>query len=333
MSLSLKGQNNLIFEGGGHHGDDVARYSQEQSNAIFGGGSDDGTHRGSYSEDQNNHIFQGGADDGIAHAYFTMAQHGQIFGGASGDGFSQAFADLAQHSQIFNGGSDDGHSQAYFAQLQHNSIFQGGGDDGADNFRVDGLPAIYNPAFAVELLEFDAWPEGDHVQLQWLTASEYNHDYFLVEKSQNLAETEALDRVQGMGGMQTIQSYDMQDKAPFAGRSYYRLQSVDLNGNVEISPWIEVQFETGARISSTVYPNPSSDRIHIKLTGETDASVRLDMIDLMGRETGLADQLNPIRGRSKSSMEVSGLPVGIYILRIMDVYGQILGVHRVQVRR
>ncbi|MEM7368780.1 MAG: T9SS type A sorting domain-containing protein [Bacteroidota bacterium] len=331
--LSAQAQNNSIFSGGSSHGFDSNPFSQKQNQDIFDGGLDEGSHLTRYTQPQNQDIFHGGSDEGSSQTYFTMPQNNQIFGGGSDEGSSQDIYCLPQNNRIFFGGSDDGVSYTVHSQRQNNNLFAGGSDDGADNYRAEGLPAMFNPGFAVELLSFEAWPEGEVVQLQWATTSEVNHDYFLVERSQNLNEIDKLGRVEGKGGPQHVQPYNMTDVTPYPGRSYYRLQSVDLNGEAEASSWVEVMFEARTELAVSLYPNPTSDLITIRLAGEIAGDLEFRVFDLMGRDVGIKQSFQNVENKVEGSLNLSSLSVGIYVLQITHTHKGIIGAYRIQVRR
>lgn len=335
LGLLIPGQaqNNSIFSGGSSHGFDSNPFSQQQNHPIYGGAEDEGSHLAKYSQAENQDIFQGGSDDGSSHRYFSLLQNNPIFGGGSEDGSSQNIYSLPQNNGIFFGGSEDGASHTIHSQRQNNSLFAGGSDDGTDHFRAEGLPAIFNPGFAVELLSFEAWPAGDVVQIQWATASEVNHDYFLIERSKNLNEIDKLGRVQGKGGPQSIQPYDMTDPTPYPGRSYYRLQSIDHNGKTEVSSWVEVVMEAKSNLAVSLFPNPTSDLINIRLEGEFSGDLEFRVFDLMGRDIGINSSLQNVKNLVETNLNLSRLSGGIYVLQIAHTHKGILGAYRLKVQR
>jgi hypothetical protein len=71
--------------------------------------------------------------------------------------------------------------------------FSGGGGGGAPG------GGNSNPAFPVEWLDFSAMAVGNDVQLDWLTASEQNNDYFVVERSTDGHMFELIGQVDAVG--------------------------------------------------------------------------------------------------------------------------------------
>ncbi|MEM7368778.1 MAG: T9SS type A sorting domain-containing protein [Bacteroidota bacterium] len=333
VQVPLLAQNNPIFSGGTKHGHSQQAFSQDQNHGIFIGGQEEGSHSTRYSQEDNHLIFEGGTEDGSSKGYVSLLQNGAIFEGGLDEGAHYQRHSQADNHLIFRGGTHDGAAHGYFSLSQTHDIFAGGTDDGSDHFRIDGLPSVYNPGFAVELLSFEAWPDGEQVLLQWTTASEVNHDYFLVERSQDLNEIDKLGRVEGKGGPQHVQPYDMTDVTPYPGRSYYRLQSFDLNGNSEASSWVEVMFEAKKDLAVSLYPNPTADLIHVRLTGAIAGDLEFRVFDLMGRHVGISKSVQAEDSLLESDLNLSNLSVGIYVLQITHRQKGIIGAYRLKVQR
>ncbi|RMG23756.1 MAG: hypothetical protein D6730_13850, partial [Bacteroidetes bacterium] len=104
----------------------------------------------------------------------------------------------------------------------------------ADSVLLGGAPIFLEPHdgsfFPIELLKFEASPQGSQVALRWSTAWERDNDYFTVERSPDGQHFSALFDLSSQGDSQTPQYYEAVDPAPLQGSSYYRLKQTDLNG-------------------------------------------------------------------------------------------------------
>ena len=98
----------------------------------------------------------------------------------------------------------------------------------------------------VELAEFNAQILIDRVSVRWMTASELNNDYFVVEKSRDLSNWEEVAIVYGKGTTDKQNNYFSVDRAPYFGTSYYRLTQVDLDGERTFSAPVTIQFAQDA---------------------------------------------------------------------------------------
>lgn len=90
--------------------------------------------------------------------------------------------------------------------------------------------------------DFEAVKMEKEVELYWNTVTERDNDYFIIERSQDGSSFETLGMVDGSGTTEWETSYTYQDIAPEEGLNYYRLQQVDVDGNVEYTPLRVVSF-------------------------------------------------------------------------------------------
>ncbi len=133
-----------------------------------------------------------------------------------------------------------------------------------DHFRI----SIYSTStLPIELLEFTAAPFGQQVKTNWVTASELNNDYFIVERSSGDGAFMPVGEIDGAGNSTSILRYEFYDPNPLSGISYYRLKQVDFNGQTSYSAVVPVYFEQQNTVS--VYPNPSIDGVFTFLQTST----------------------------------------------------------------
>ncbi|MDG1475608.1 MAG: BNR-repeat neuraminidase N-terminal domain-containing protein, partial [Vicingaceae bacterium] len=92
-------------------------------------------------------------------------------------------------------------------------------------------PALH--LLPIELLSYSVACTGNTVQLDWITASELNNDYFTIERSVDAINFEAIATVDGSGNSSSIHNYSWSDDNPINGTVYYRLKQTDFNGAFE----------------------------------------------------------------------------------------------------
>jgi hypothetical protein len=134
------------------------------------------------------------------------------------------------------------------------------GSDEAGNDLCSVLP--------IELAYFNGEYDNGHVDLSWLTLSENNNDYFIVQRSADGIYFEDIARVDGGGNSITELSYETVDSRPDHPIAYYRLLQVDYDGHVATFPIIAV--ETG-QVPLTIYPNPTTGEIRIENTESSES--------------------------------------------------------------
>ncbi len=127
----------------------------------------------------------------------------------------------------------------------------------------------------VELVSFRAAQEGYVININWVTASEFNSDYFVLERSYDGLNFTELERITGSGTTSYIHEYEYIDnESSYILESvvYYRLKQVDYDGGFEIFKTITVNL---SEVNNTldknyqIFPNPTRDFIRVQGTGNS----------------------------------------------------------------
>jgi len=165
----------------------------------------------------------------------------------------------------------------------------------------------------VEWLSFVAYLKSNTVVLDWKTASESGNDYFMVERSIDGHNFEAIGTVAGNGNTNTISSYSFTDYNPGTGILYYRLRQVDFDGQLDYSKIVPVRIGTG--VSPVVlYPNPIRDIAFVLINTEIIGDVLLEIFDAAGKLVQ-SENANVLSGSNTIQIDVSSLPQGFYFLK------------------
>lgn len=136
----------------------------------------------------------------------------------------------------------------------------------------------------VELTSFSARASNDIVELEWITASELNNDFFTVERSLDGETFEKVIDIPGKGTTNEQHTYKTLDTEPFSGKSYYRLRQTDYDGKFEYSSLVLVQLETNNLLKFKIYPNPNNGQFNISFENNwKDKTGHIQIIDVMGR--------------------------------------------------
>ncbi len=161
------------------------------------------------------------------------------------------------------------------------------------------------------VVEFNAVKRKDQtVRLSWHTVSEYNSDYFNVERSMNRTDWEPITRVEATGNINRAMQYADVDPAPFPGMNYYRLKMVDLNGRYAYSDLREIDM--GEIEAIGLFPNPSDERVNVIGVKEYD---RIEVISSFG-EVVLSKKIT--KSGNGVVLNVSDLESAVYYIRISD---------------
>ena len=114
--------------------------------------------------------------------------------------------------------------------------------NGLTTFSLYSAAADAATALPITLFSFNARPYDNQVIITWKTASEYNNDYFTVERSENGYDFNVIGTIKGAGNSSHLISYYLLDPEYFKGINYYRLKQTDFNGNYTFSNIVAVDM-------------------------------------------------------------------------------------------
>lgn len=189
-------------------------------------------------------------------------------------------------------------------------IGRAGATDTTNMLAVVGTVAPATP-LPVSLQSFQANADHNDADLNWLTASEKNSSHFNVERSSNGRDFTFIGKVAARNNPSGA-SYTYTDaNALINGTQYYRLQSVDQDGQANYSQVVRVYSGQGQQVPMLVYPNPASGSVTIE--SNVPEHSRLQLFNATGRLV-LERQLE--KGSSKIQLNTTSLTKGIYILKL-----------------
>jgi hypothetical protein len=169
----------------------------------------------------------------------------------------------------------------------------------------------------IELLSFDAEKENQSVLLSWQTATETNNDFFTIERSANALDWESIAQIKGAGNSNVQLSYNAIDKNPLKGISYYRLKQTDFDGAYTYSKVMAVNRDEKLETPISVYPNPATNRIQI--SANQSSMNEIHIFNMLGQEFTAVVSISQ-SGESQFAMDISSLPIGVYIIRANDSF-------------
>lgn len=165
----------------------------------------------------------------------------------------------------------------------------------------------------IELLSFSAEQSGKEVQLNWVTASETNNDFFTIERSSDAVKFEPILKVNGAGTSTNKNSYVNFDVNPLKGVSYYRLKQTDFDGAFAYSSTIPVTYKASESFNVS-YDNSSNDFI-VSFRSETYSDYNI----IITNDEGMVvrkDNIGYISGGYERYYDLSSYGVGIYFITL-----------------
>jgi hypothetical protein len=170
----------------------------------------------------------------------------------------------------------------------------------------------------IKLLSFNAACADNKVNLDWVTASETNNDYFTIEKSKDTYDWDFVLNMSGAGNSNSVLYYNASDDQPFAGESYYRLKQTDFNGAYTYSNVVAVDCSSGQPFNfKSAYYSSESNEINLVFTASSGDSYKYSLLNLTGQllqsSSGVA-----AAGTNEILINASGLNTGIYLVTLQN---------------
>lgn len=169
----------------------------------------------------------------------------------------------------------------------------------------------------IELISFSAKCTNDGVQVSWATASERNNDYFILERSSDAVNFGEVAKIAGAGNSIETLYYSYGDKGNFNGETYYRLWQVDYDGMRTKSDIIVVTCndQPTEKPVVNVYPNPFRDDLTVELNNFGDATVNVEVYDMLGRTLATEVVSSPM-GHHALTLDMQDFAPATYSVRI-----------------
>ena len=169
-----------------------------------------------------------------------------------------------------------------------------------------GILIDMQQAWPLGIREISAANVGNRNRIDW--KMENRASDIAIESSMNGKSFEFLDDVEG----NNTSTY--WDEKPIAGVNYYRLKMKQASGAVYYSDVVSATVKKlDVPVSISAYPNPTTDKLHIQLSGNVVAESQLTLTDVTGKAMKAIENL-----KSSSEINLTDLPAGIFFLKYSD---------------
>ena len=127
------------------------------------------------------------------------------------------------------------YSGSGYVQILINTVYGGPTSVYLDDFGVTETSAL-----PISLLYFKGENNGDNNRLYWSTASEYNNDYFTLEKTVDGVYFHNIMTIKGGGTTKNQIYYEVYDNNVIDGINYYVLRQTDYDGRFKRSDILSI---------------------------------------------------------------------------------------------
>lgn len=177
----------------------------------------------------------------------------------------------------------------------------------------------------VTLINFESTCRDKKNTITWITATEVNNDYFILEKSYDAVTFFELVEIQGAGNSNVINNYSVTDPNSFSGSTYYRLKQVDFDGATTYHKIITTNCNVNDfEVNQVIF---NSNSLNFNIITDTDEELIIYLYDYSGR---LVSYDNKKIKKGNNSIQFDNLQIssGIYMLSIIGKYN----VHSIKLR-
>lgn len=167
-----------------------------------------------------------------------------------------------------------------------------------------------------KLRYFAATPASGVVKVNWVTASEMNNDFFMVERSTDGINYLPVYKTNGKGNSGTNATYTYEDDSRTSGTSFYRLTQTDQTGHTSTYPpaMIRAEASEGGSKLLAIKPNPFTDNFVIHCSVAKPGLVDFKLTDISGNVvrketavTGSGNNVIPFENLNE-------VPKGVYFI-------------------
>ncbi|MBO0359403.1 T9SS type A sorting domain-containing protein [Hymenobacter sp. BT186] len=177
---------------------------------------------------------------------------------------------------------------------------------------------LQNRPLPVELVRFSAVANNTNAVLSWTTASEKNNARFVIERSLDGKDFQAVGTLAGQGTSTQSRSYQFVDEraAAAANLVYYRLRQQDTDGTSSLSAVQAVRFNGNTSNTPVIglYPNPTTANASLDLRSLPAGTVQVRLTDLTGRVLSTAT----VPTGQVYTLASAQLPQGSYLVTVVN---------------
>ena len=148
------------------------------------------------------------------------------------------------------------------------------------------------------------------IGLQWRTIQELNASHYNVQRSEDGIHFRTIGMVMAQGTTPSVTDYAFNDKNATGSMYYYRLQQVDLDGNINYSSIIK----QGNGGKQTLVGGLGSNKIVVQFFSDDKRNLRIvNNSGIIIKQMSSTEQ--------QQVLDVNNLPVGVYALQIINSDG------------
>jgi hypothetical protein len=165
-----------------------------------------------------------------------------------------------------------------------------------------------------DLVSFSVDCENEFPTINWVTATEYNSAFFVLEKSMDGNVWEGISEVVAAGNSTETTKYQFEDYESIRYNGYYRLVQIDNDGTEKIYDPIHARCADQDEVL-TVYPNPTDGDFNVELNTNIAGNATLKLLNA-NNEVLKAESIDVANGTNQIQFSGVDLSNGMYFLHV-----------------
>lgn len=167
-------------------------------------------------------------------------------------------------------------------------------------------------AVATPELTFNAYRNGNDVDLKWISTTGEINDYFMVMHSTDGDNWTSIGKVDGKGAAGEYLYLDFTDEHPARGDNFYQLRAVRMDGSNDFSDIKIINLPNPGDFG--IYPNPADAHVYIDVQAFAGQPVSVQLFDQYGRAIKAASL--DVVTEEPIDFNLDGVENGAYIVKM-----------------
>jgi hypothetical protein len=143
---------------------------------------------------------------------------------------------------------------------------------------------IFMVVLPVRFNYFTAKTVDTKILLNWATSFEQNNSQFIIEKSTNGNSFKGIALIKGRGTGDAIHQYQYSDDTKNLQGFFYRVVTINDNGNRQVSPIVFVAPASNVFTVGTPFPSPCNQAIHTQISVEGKKAIDIIVTNVSGKQ-------------------------------------------------
>lgn len=208
-------------------------------------------------------------------------------------------------------------------QVQLSSIPQvpgscSGNSTGDDANSTNGT-VFCNRSLPIQLFQINSLSKKSAgLNVEWKTQNESNTDYFEVYRMYhgNQSAWMKVGKVEAAGVSHDEITYNFLDNSyAKAEKIYYRIKQVDQNGSFTYTDIKSIELKENGLVKLSGFPNPIQNSYHLAFNSPSDASIQIEVIDLLGK-VAFKQKASAVKGYNQYDLEMKDVAAGTYFVKV-----------------